>query len=360
MKKIFLGLLFVFFIQILNAQVSLYEGSLAEALVKAKDENKMVMVIASTTWCGPCKHLTNVVLQEPGAAEYFGPRFVVKKYYLDKEDSDNIAEKFEVVAYPTIIFLDGSGNEIIRILGSSPRLKDFINKIETALLPENTFASREARLKKNPSYALEYATFLMNDCRMFKRSSAVIEEQFATSLNHNLFTKEAWDLYQNLIPDVNAPLIDVLLKNHDRICEVYSAKEFHQWLQDEGDRLLLSFYLNNPTKKRKNMEVFSALKEKPLMQGAFYKLFLNNFDILFSDDHMKKFELIKKQAFSTKNTIYRMRLVTMILKTTSYDFQKQRREDFISFFEKLAEIEKNENFQDRYLNMVEKLKNLDD
>ena len=360
MRKIFFGLLFVLLTQMVNAQVSLYEGSLSEALAKAKKENKLVMVIGSTTWCGPCKHLTNVVLQEPGSAEYFGPRFVVKKYYLDKDDPDNIADRFEVVAYPTIIFLDSDGNEVIRSLGSCPRLNDFITKIETALLPENTFASREARLQKDPSYALEYASFLINDCRMFKRASALLESMFSNSLDASMFSEKALSLYQSVTPAVDAPFLNVLLNNYDRIIKVYDVKKFKLWLKEKGDRLILGVYLDNPTKKRKNMEVLSALKEKTLLQGDFYSLFANNFDVMIGSDFLKKFNLIKKQAYSAKSSIYRMRLVNVMLKTTSYEDQKQYREDFISFFEKLAKIEKDESFQNRYENLVEKLKNLDD
>lgn len=68
------------------------------------------------TWCPPCKELTPTV--EALGKEHEG-KIEVKSINVD--ENKELAQKFEIKAIPTLVFLDAKGNELSRIVGLVPR-----------------------------------------------------------------------------------------------------------------------------------------------------------------------------------------------------------------------------------------------
>ncbi len=68
------------------------------------------------TWCPPCKELKPTI--EALEKEYEGQ---VEVRSIDVDQNKELASKFGVTAIPTLVFLDGSGNELSRIVGLVPR-----------------------------------------------------------------------------------------------------------------------------------------------------------------------------------------------------------------------------------------------
>lgn len=115
-----------------RAQVEIFHGSLKEGLVQANRDGKKVIAMVSTTWCGPCKMVMNKVLPTKEAGDYVNPRYVFLKYVIDVADPDKIADTYKVSAFPTFLFLDGEGKEIVRHIGGvrdAEELKSMIENI---------------------------------------------------------------------------------------------------------------------------------------------------------------------------------------------------------------------------------------
>lgn len=117
----------------LMAQIQMESGNLKAAIAKAKVEKKMVIIMASATWWNPCKIIERKVFPTKEAGEFINPKFVFKKYNLDKDDSDKIVETYKIKGYPTFIILDGNGKEITRMVGAPAETKKFIDSIKNAL-----------------------------------------------------------------------------------------------------------------------------------------------------------------------------------------------------------------------------------
>ena len=68
------------------------------------------------TWCPPCKELKPTI--EALEKEYEG-RIEIRSINVD--ENKELAQKFEVKAIPTLVFLDAKGNELSRIVGLTPK-----------------------------------------------------------------------------------------------------------------------------------------------------------------------------------------------------------------------------------------------
>lgn len=97
--------------------ITFIENSYSIALKKAKAERKYVFVDAYTTWCGPCKQLKNITFKDSQAADFFNKNFVNISIDMEKGEGADLASKWDVQEYPTLLILDYNGKVLLRSIG---------------------------------------------------------------------------------------------------------------------------------------------------------------------------------------------------------------------------------------------------
>lgn len=102
--------------------ITIREDNFEEEVLKSKVP---VMLDFSATWCGPCKMVAPVVSEL--AADYMGKAKIAK---LDIDESTAIAEKYQVMSVPTLMYFK-DGKVVDKIVGAVPKgmLADKLNKI---------------------------------------------------------------------------------------------------------------------------------------------------------------------------------------------------------------------------------------
>ena len=117
MKTIFKFLSLLLFIgsMIYSSTVYCQEGvnfekeTWSNTLAKAKAENKIVFVDAYTTWCGPCKMMDAKTFPDEKVGDFFNKNFINIKVDTEKGDGLIIAEKYKIISYPTLFFVNCDG-----------------------------------------------------------------------------------------------------------------------------------------------------------------------------------------------------------------------------------------------------------
>lgn len=84
-------------------------GSFSETLALAKKENKIVFVDIYASWCGPCKRLKSTTFSDANVGEYFNSNFVNAAFDGEKGEGIELAQKYGVTAYPTLLFIHPDG-----------------------------------------------------------------------------------------------------------------------------------------------------------------------------------------------------------------------------------------------------------
>jgi thioredoxin 1 len=100
-----------------GAGIQFKETSWAEVAKQAAKEKKLIFMDIYTTWCGPCKALKKNVFPDKAVGDYFNANFVSIAVDAEKGEGVQIAEKYGVPGYPTLLILDKDGKEIGRTIG---------------------------------------------------------------------------------------------------------------------------------------------------------------------------------------------------------------------------------------------------
>ena len=147
MKKIVCLLAGVFAcFQLFSQGVDFKSVSLKEALEQAKTQGKMVFVDCYTTWCGPCKMMTEQVFPQKEAGDFFNTHFVNVKFDMEKGEGKELSTRFKIKAYPTFLLLEPDGKERYRIVGGGD-LEEFIGRVSRGLQEKNSLPVLEKEFK---------------------------------------------------------------------------------------------------------------------------------------------------------------------------------------------------------------------
>lgn len=142
-----------------NKGVNFQELTLQDALKKIKDVKKgpkLIFMDCYTSWCGPCKDMTNNVFPQEICGTFFNANFVNVKFDMEKGEGLEIAKRYAVSVYPTFLILDSDGNEINRVIGSD-KAENFIEKVKIAMDPANSPKAKFETYVNNKSSENLYA-----------------------------------------------------------------------------------------------------------------------------------------------------------------------------------------------------------
>lgn len=100
-----------------------WEHGLAAAQKRAKAEKKLIFMDLWAEWCGPCQLLQKKVFPTPaaqGALSKVVPLSIMVER-LDgtpNKEGKQLAERFKLSGYPTLVMLDADGKELRRVEGA--------------------------------------------------------------------------------------------------------------------------------------------------------------------------------------------------------------------------------------------------
>lgn len=352
MKKLFLAVALIFATNLLMAQVAFEESNLKEAIAKAKAEKKMVMVIGSATWCGPCKTMERELFVLPEVSKYIGDNFIVKKYYLDKEDPDNI-KSMDVNAYPTLIFINADGTEAARIVGAGKTGADFVKRIQDALNPENSLSLRTERFKKDPSYGMEYVTYLASIYKTKEADDALKIVFDRQSIAEN-FSDKTFEFYHKNIRTVDHFVIKYILDNSKKVMKVAGEQKVKDFICSKANiKVNEIFYA-----KDKSLESIEAglkpLAANELLNTSYVKFANKSKDLYLAKNYNDTYALAET-FIETADSDSRMK-ISDVIRLLAKQNVKGNRDTLIAFLEKCLSYEKNPVYTEKYAHQIKTVK----
>ncbi len=92
---------------------------LGPILERAEEFDKLVFVDFYTTWCMPCRMMDEDVFPNKEIGDFMNENFINYKVNAEKGNGVNLKTLYNVNVYPTLIFLDSKGRELVRHEGAA-------------------------------------------------------------------------------------------------------------------------------------------------------------------------------------------------------------------------------------------------
>ncbi len=234
MKKITIGSTALFLLLALptHAQksgVRFFEGTWAQALAEAKQQNKPIYLDCYTTWCGPCQMLKKGTFPDEKVGAYFNANYISFSLDMEKGEGIEIAKKYAVQGFPTHLYFNPNGEVVHRTMGggeSEEFKKIFLNWAEQALNPETQYYT----LKKRYDAGERSTDFLYNYALAAEEASdpdvkSVARAYFATQKEDDLYNEKNWKAIKSLAKDYEFKEFNFLYRNKDEFIKRYGSFE---------------------------------------------------------------------------------------------------------------------------------------
>lgn len=206
--------------------------SLAEALSKAKTEGKLVFIDCYTTWCGPCKMMSERVFPQKAIGDFFNSRFVNVKMDMEKGEGPEVQKRYGVNAFPTMMLLDGEGRIVYKMLGGSDA-RGFMKKVERGILPQACYYLLKERYEggKRDAETMPEYFLTMIDAGELVRPQEEVRNYLNMLDEREKFGKPAWKLMDYLITGLDVPEFGYLCTHRKQFEEQVGQEEVYRKIE---------------------------------------------------------------------------------------------------------------------------------
>ena len=101
-----------------RAQVRFVEGTTDDLRRLAIEQQKLVFIDLTATWCGYCRLMDSEVFSTKEAGDYINAHFIAARYDVDKPTGRALMRRYEARGVPYCLVFDTEGNLLGRIGGA--------------------------------------------------------------------------------------------------------------------------------------------------------------------------------------------------------------------------------------------------
>ncbi|GAB4416905.1 MAG: hypothetical protein OHK0039_26620 [Bacteroidia bacterium] len=215
------GLLFTYSLQ--AAGIEFFQGTWQQVLDEAKRERKLIFVDAYTVWCGPCKAMARNTFPDEEVGAFFNEHFVSYQFDMEKGEGVEFANRYAVVAYPTLLFINYKGEVVHKAIGyQDPR--QLLKEARVAAKPSNNFASLELEYQAgttDPAVLLPYALTLKEQDKDYREAA---RRYFATQPEASLLSEQNWKAIQALTTEIDSREFQFLVAKQKKFIKRYGLQ----------------------------------------------------------------------------------------------------------------------------------------
>ena len=208
--------------------IQFFHGSFAEAKAKAVKENKIIFMDAYAEWCGPCKRMAATVFTDESVGQFFNDNFINLKMDMEKGEGPKLSDKFEITAYPSLLFINEKGEQIHKAVGAldaeqfKSTAKLALGKIDNSKSFEKTYNEGN----RDPELVLNYVRALN---RAGKPSLKITNEYL---LKADMTQPATLKIIFEGTTQSDSKIFDLLVKNKQAIALLYSPEQVNKKIEN--------------------------------------------------------------------------------------------------------------------------------
>ena len=224
--------------------VNFQDLTFEQAVEKAAKMRKQIFVDCYTSWCGPCKYMSNTVFPQEKMGDYMNPKFICVKYDMEKGEGPELAKKFGVRAYPTFVILNTDGTVRHKFVGGGEPDR-FIERVKDAFDDNKATGVLDAKYAEGARDKEFLAKYVESLISMYSPdASKVAAELYGQLTDEEKVSADYWFIFNN--PDLapaGSEAYEYLLANREKFAQNNTEEAVDKRLSIGYQRkLMMIFY----------------------------------------------------------------------------------------------------------------------
>ncbi len=216
--------------------IEFFQGTFAEAVEKAKKEEKLIFMDAYAEWCGPCKRMAATVFTDAKVGDFFNQNFVCLKRDMEKGEGVDLQRRYPISAFPTLMFINGKGERVHQHIGALDA-NNFIGLGKTAMSKIDNFKDYEKKYEggeRSPAFIAAYLRAL----NRANKPSLKIANDFL-SKQTDFTNADVLKVVFEGTSEADSRIFDLLLKYRPQIVALYSEEQVKNRLQAACEKTVM-------------------------------------------------------------------------------------------------------------------------
>jgi thiol-disulfide isomerase/thioredoxin len=231
MMRVLLVVFFLFLRELCFGQGVVFESiSWGEALSRAAQERRLIFLDAYTTWCGPCKMMVAKTFTDSRVGDFYNNHFVNIKMDMERGEGIELAKKYRVGLFPTLLFFDSLGRVQHRVSGFYG-VAEFLKLGLVALDTGNNFFALERRYLGGDRSAALVKKLLDAKAAAYDSDMDKVAQDYLR-MRGDYGSLESMDIILNYVKDPFSDGFYYLMYHLDRFREVYTAEKMKTHLDN--------------------------------------------------------------------------------------------------------------------------------
>jgi thiol-disulfide isomerase/thioredoxin len=205
-----------------NSSITFIEKPWVQILFQAQSQNKMIFLDAYTSWCGPCKWMAANMFTNDTIAEYYNKTFICAHFDMEKGEGVQLAQQYQVRAYPTLLFINPSGEMVHMRVGAPQKMQDYLEMGKIALTPGEGFNSYMKKFQegnRDPKFMMKYLDRLQG---AYMPINEPLKQYFSSQKESDLTNRANWDMIYLYVTDMDSPEFTYLLRHQKEFEKLYT------------------------------------------------------------------------------------------------------------------------------------------
>ena len=251
-----------------SAGISFFQGSYEEALAEARKQNKLLFIDCYADWCGPCHRMAKEIFTQAKVGEVFNKNFICLMSNMEKDAAGKaLRNRFNVVSYPTLLFVSPEGFVTQRRNGFAPTDSLLAFAQKALLTGTKSDEQRFAEGDRDEAFLKNYLHTLCGN-----HQADAVEQMLGTLYDERgtelLEDNDYWQAYVMCAEKNDSPLALGFVSAYNALCGVHGDYAVKQKMRNlfASFAVVLTFYDTIDRKERFNekrmKDYFVQLKKR--------------------------------------------------------------------------------------------------
>ena len=295
--------------------IKFVESNFKEALAQAEQENKLLFMDCYTSWCGPCRLLANRVFPNDSIGQFFNKHFISLKMDMEKGGGPALARQYGVKAYPTLLVIDPSTQEIVSQVVGFRTVKALLEDAQKAANPNRNLQGLAAQFNENPANPTIASAYLEGlwAASLTQERDETLKKYLSQLTPEEICTTDNWKILSAHTENPYSYAFDCLHKNSEGFRnvvgkEAVNAKLDHLYRYASMKFIYRKRVPENEFPQNNFNKLIELLKQEEGAEFAYYLTQLEMIDNVQKGDYRGMLDVLdradKKQILTPQTRFY--------------------------------------------------------